>query len=87
MNVKSQSIEVLVEILDHSPHKDKKLQFVGWVMGLSLGQAPASIGVDGIGPIIMDLGEDSPQVRPACIGVQLEGPGKVGIGQNRHCGT
>ena len=75
-----------MEPLDHSSLKRKKLQFVGWVMGLSLGQAPASIGDDSIGPII-GLTEDSAQTRPTSIGVQLEGPGKVIIGQNRHCGT
>ena len=73
-----------MELLDHSPLKG---EFVGWVMGLSLGQAPASIGDDVISPTIPGLVEGSPQARPACISVQLEGPGKVGVGQNRCCGT
>ena len=56
-------------------------------MGLSLGQTPSGIGDDGIGPIIMGLVEDSPKTIPTSIGVQLEGLGKVGIGENRHSGT
>ena len=43
-----------------SPLKSEKLQFVGLVMGLSLGQAPASIGDDGTSPVIMGLVKDSP---------------------------
>ena len=81
MNVENQPIELLMELLDHSPLKSEKLQFVGWVMGLSLGQSPAGIGNDGIDPIIMALVEGSPQARPTIIGVQLERHGKVGIGQ------
>ena len=46
MNIKSQSVCVLVELLGHSPLKGEELQFVGWVMGLGLHQAPASIGDD-----------------------------------------
>ena len=76
-----------MRFLDHNPLKGEKLQFVGWVMGLNIGQAPASKGDDGISTVIKGLVKDSPQARPACIGVQLEGPGKVNIGQNRHCGT
>ena len=77
MNVESQSTEVLVELLDHSPLKGKKLQFVGWVKGHSLGQAPASIGDDGIGSITPGVVEDSPKARPTCVSVQLEGPCKL----------
>ena len=44
-------------------------------MGLSLGQAAASIGADGISPVIMGLVDDNPQARPTSVGVQLEGPG------------
>ena len=58
-----------MELLDHSPLKGKKLQFVGWVMGLSLGQTPAGIGDNGIHPIITGLVENSPQARPTGIGV------------------
>ena len=76
-----------MELLEHSSRKSEKLWFVGWVMGLHLGQTPASIGDDGISPVIMGLVENSPQARPAFIGVQFEGPRKVGIGQNRHYGT
>ena len=85
MNIKSQS--VFVELMNYSPLKGEELKFVGWVMGLSLGQAPTGIGDDGISPNITGLVEDIPQARPACFSVQLEGPGKVTLGQNRHCGT
>ena len=44
-----------MELLNHSPLKNEKLQFVGWVMGLSLGQTPAGIGNDGISLVIMGL--------------------------------
>ena len=64
MNVKSWPIEVLVELLGHSPLKSEKLQFVGWVMGLSLIQAPTSIGDDDISPIITGLIEESPRQDP-----------------------
>ena len=40
-----------MEHLDHSLLKSEKLQFVGWVMGLSLGQTPAGIEDDGIHPL------------------------------------
>ena len=77
-----------MELLDHSPLKGEKLQFVSWILGLSLGQAPASIGDDAISLIILGLVKDSPQARPTCVAVvQLQGPGKVSIDQNRHCGT
>ena len=56
INVKIQPIEVLVEHLNHSPFKSEKLQFVGWVMGFSLGQTTAGIGYNGISPIIMGVG-------------------------------
>ena len=76
-----------MELLNYSPLKSVKLQFVGWVMDLSLGKVPASTGDDGISPVTMGLVEDSARPDPPSIGVQLEGPGKVSIGQNRHCGT
>ena len=56
-------------------------------MGLGPGQTHAVIGDDGTCPVIMDLVEDSPQARPASIGVQLERISKVGIGQDGHCGA
>ena len=37
MTIKSQPIEVLMELFNHSPLKSEKLQFVSWVMGLSFG--------------------------------------------------
>ena len=74
-----------MELLNHSPPKCNKLQFVGWQMDLSLDQTPADIGYDGISPIIMGLVEESPQTGPASIGVQLERLGKVSIGQNGCC--
>ena len=66
-----------MEPLDHSPLKGEKLQFVGWVMGLSIGQAPASIGDDGTSPVIMDVVEDSPQAGPTCIGGSLKDLAKL----------
>ena len=76
-----------MEFLDHSPLKGEKLQFAGWVMGISLGQTPAGIKDDGIHPVIMGLVENSPWARPASIGVQLERLGKISIGQNVCCGA
>ena len=49
-----------MQFLDHSPLVSKEVHFVSWVMHLSFGQALASIGDDGIGPIIMGLVEDGP---------------------------
>ena len=48
IDVKSWSIKVFMKFLYHSPLEDKKLQFVGGVMVLSLGQTPTGIGNDGI---------------------------------------
>ena len=62
-----------MELLNHSPLKSKKFQFVGWVMGLSLGQTPAGIGDDGISPVIMGLVEDSPQLDPQVSVCSLKG--------------
>ena len=75
-----------MELHNHSPLKSKKLQFVDWVMGLSHGKT-AGIGDDGIHPVITDLVQDSPQTRPASIGVQLEQLSKVGIGWDGYCGA
>ena len=52
-----------MEFLNHRPLKSEKFQFVGWVMALGLGQTPAGIGDDGIGPVIIGLVEDSLQAR------------------------
>ena len=76
-----------MELLNHSSLKSEKLQCVGWVMGLGLGQTPVGIGDDGICPIIMGLVEGSPLAGPTSIGVQLERLGKVGIGQIGCCGV
>ena len=76
-----------MKLLNHSPLKNEKLQFVGWVMDLSLNQTPAGIGDNGISLVIPDLVEDSPKVKPISISVQLERLSKVSIGQNRHCGA
>ena len=56
-------VEVLVKLLDHSPVESAELQFVSWIMHLSLGQALAGIGDDGISPIIVGLVEDGPKPR------------------------
>ena len=53
-----------MKLLNHTPLKSKILQFVGWVMVLSLGQVPANIGDDTISSVIMGLVEDSPKARP-----------------------
>ena len=76
-----------MELLDHGPLKSEKLQFVGGVMVVNLGQTPTGIGNDGISPIVMGLVEDNPQARPASISVQFKRLGKIGIGQNGHCGA
>ena len=76
-----------MELPDHGSLKSEKLQFVSLVMDLSLGHIPAGIGDEGISPIIMGLVEDSPQARPTSVSMQLERLSKVGIGQNRQCGT
>ena len=86
MNIKSWSVEVLMNF-STTAHFIVRNSSVGWVMVLNIGQAPTSIADDSIGPFIMGLIEDSPQARPTSICVQLEGPGKVGIDQNRCCGT
>ena len=44
-----------MELLNHSPLESEKLQFMGSVMSLSLGQTPAGIGNDSINPVIIDL--------------------------------
>ena len=55
IDIKSQSLNILTELLNHGPLKGEKLQFVGGLMGLSLDQTPTGIGDDGISPIIMSL--------------------------------
>ena len=61
-----------MELLNSGPFKGEKLQFVGAVMGLSIGRTPTGIGDDGISPIIMSLVENSPHTRPTSIGVQFK---------------
>ena len=48
-----------MEFLNHSLFQGKKLQFMGRVVGFSLGQTPTGIGYDSISPIITGL-KDSP---------------------------
>ena len=59
-------------LLNYSPLKDKKLQLMGRVAGLSLCQTPTGIGNDDFSSVIMSLVEDSPQARPASISVQFK---------------
>ena len=73
--------------LEHSLLKGEKLQFVGWVMGLSLCQTPFGLGNDGISFVITSLVEDTPQTRSASISVQFKRPSKIGIRKNGHCGA
>ena len=87
IDIKSQSIKVFIELLDHSPLKGEKLQFVAGIMGLSLCQTATGIGDDSIGPIMMSLVEDSPQARPTCIAVQFKRLSKISIGKNGCCGA
>ena len=74
-----------MELFNHSQLKSEKFQFVGWVMGLGIGQTLAGLGDDAISTVVCGRGlvED----RTTSIGVQLEGLGKGGIGENRYCGT
>ena len=73
-----------MELLNHSPHKGEKLQFVDGVMGLSHGQTPAGIGDNGISPVVTSLVEDSPQTRPPSNDVQFKRLRKIGIGKNAN---
>ena len=76
-----------MEFLDHSPFEGEKLKFVGRVMRFSLCQAPTGIGDDSIHTIIMGLVEDSPQARPASVGMEFKRPGEICIGKNGHHGA
>ena len=65
-----------MKLLNHTPLKSKILQFVGWVMVLSLGQVPANIGDDTISSVIMGLVEDSPRPDPQVSVCSLKGLAK-----------
>ena len=60
IDIESQIVKVFMKILNYSPLKDEKLQFIGGVVGLSLCQTPTGRGDDGICSIITSLVEDSP---------------------------
>ena len=72
-----------MELLNHGPLGERKLQFMGRVVRLSLCQAPAGIGSDSIHTINMSLIEDSPKAKPACVGMEFKRSGEIGIGKNR----
>ena len=82
IDIIGQSIKVFVEFLTHSPFEGEKFQFVGRVMRFSLCQAPTSIGKDSIHTIIISVVEDSPQTRPASIGMEFKRPGEIFVGKN-----
>ena len=56
-------------------------------MGFGLCQAPTSIGYDCIHTILTGLVEDSSQVRPTSIGVELKRHGEVHLGKDRRSGA
>ena len=56
-------------------------------MGFGLGQAPTSIDYDYVHAIVMGLVEDSSQVRPKSISVELKRVDQVQISKNRFGGT
>ena len=60
---------------------------MGRVMHFSLCQAPAGIGYDSIGTIIMSLIEYSPQLRSTSVSMQFKGPRKISKGKNRCHGA
>ena len=76
-----------MEFLNHSLFEGEKLQPVGRLMRFSLCQAPAGIGDQSVHTIIMSLVEDSPQARPAHVGMEFKRSGEICIGMNRCCGA
>ena len=69
-----------MELLNYSPLKGEKFQFMDRVMGFSLCHAPTSIGYDCIHTILVGLVEDCPQARPISISMELKRLGKISIG-------
>ena len=76
-----------MELLTYSPLKGEKFQFMGWVMGFCLCQAPINVGYDCIHTILVGLVEDCPQVRPTSIGMELKRLGEIHIGKDRCAGA
>ena len=76
-----------MEFLDHCPLEGEKLQFVCWVMGFSLAQAPTGIGYHCFSAILSCLVEDSSQTSATSISMKPEWLCKVGICRNRCRGT
>ena len=76
-----------MEHLDYSSLKGGKFQFIGWVMGFSLCQAPTSVGYACIHTILIGLVEESPQARPTSISMELKRPGEICIGKDRCSGA
>ena len=76
-----------MELLNYSPLEGRKFQFMGWVVGFSLCEAPTSIGYDFICTILMGLIEDSPQARPTSISMEVKRTGEICIGKDRCSGA
>ena len=87
IDIKSQSIEVFMEFLDHSQFEGDKFQLVSREMTFSLHQAPNGVGDDSIITIIMHLVEDTPQAWPTSAAMEFRRPGEICIGKDRHCGA
>ena len=76
-----------MELFNFCPLEGQNFQLVGRVMGFGLCQVPSSVGYDCIHAILMGLVEDSSQVRPTGIGMELKRLGKVCIGKDRCSGA
>ena len=76
-----------MKLFTYCPTKGKKFQLVCGVVGFGLGEAPTSIGFDCVCAIFVGLVEDSSQVRPTSIGVELKRPGEVHENKDRCSGT
>ena len=87
VHIKSQPIQVFMELFDYHPLEGEKFQLVWWVVGLSIGQATTGIGYYSICTIHMGLIGNSSQTRLTGISVELEWSGKICIGKNRCHGT
>ena len=76
-----------MEFFDYHPLEGEKFQLVCWLVGFSLGEAPTSIGYYHVCVIFMGLIENSSQMRPTSISVELERLGEICINKNRSSGT
>ena len=76
-----------MELLNYSPLKGEKFQFMSRLMGFGICQAPTSIGYDCIHTMLRGLVEDSPQARPTSIGIELKSLCEICIGKDRCSGA